>query len=91
MNINSNISVIDLYFNKMENILNNDLIHKILTYINIQIIKKQKFFKNILNAEIIKYKNIYYNDTNFLIYRNNNNILLNNKNKKKNLIINLLK
>ena len=84
MNINSNISVIDLYFNKMEKILNNDLIHKIFTYINIQIIKKQKFFKNILNTEIIKYKNIYYNDNNFLIYRNNNNnILLNNKNKKK--------
>ncbi len=39
---NSNI---DMYFDKMENILNLDMIKKILTIINIEIIKKQKNLK----------------------------------------------
>ena len=53
---NSNI---DMYFDKMENILNLDIIKKILIIINIDIIKKQKKLKNILNEEINEYKDIY--------------------------------
>ena len=55
---NSNI---DIYFDKMEKILNLDMIKKILIIINIDIIKTQKL-KNILNEEINEYKDIYYKD-----------------------------
>lgn len=64
---NSNI---DMYFDKMENILNLDMIKKILTIINIEIIKKQKKLKNILNEEINEYKDIYYKDKNYIVFRN---------------------
>ena len=79
---NSNI---DMYFDKMENILNLDIIKKILIIINIDIIKKQKKLKNILNEEINEYKDIYYKDKNYMIFRNKyDNLIL----KKKNNILN---
>lgn len=75
------MSNIDLYFNKMENILNFDIIRKIYTIINIQIIKKQKILKKYLNDDILLYKNAFYYDKNLLIYKNNsNNIKIKNKN-----------
>ena len=72
------------YFDKMFEILNEDIIKKIMLYINIDIIKKQKKLKKILNNEVKEYKNVFYNDKNYLIYRNlDNNLIL--KNKKNNL------
>lgn len=72
------------YFDKMFEILNEDIVKKIMLYINIDIIKKQKKLKKILNNEINEYKNVFYNDKNYLIYRNlDNNLIL--KNKKNNL------
>lgn len=72
------------YFDKMFEILNEDIVKKIMLYINIDIIKKQKKLKKILNNEIKEYKNVFYNDKNYLIYRNlDNNLIL--KNKKNNL------
>ena len=72
------------YFDKMFEILNEDIVKKIMLYINIDIIKKQKKLKKILNNEIEEYKNVFYNDKNYLIYRNlDNNLIL--KNKKNNL------
>ena len=58
------------YCNKMEQILNNDIIKKILSIININIIKKQKKLKYKLNEEIIEYKDLYYKDKNYIIFRN---------------------
>lgn len=75
------MSNIDLYFDKMENILNFDIIRKIYNIINIQIIKKQKILKKYLNDDILLYKNAFYYDKNLLIYKNNsNNIQIKNKN-----------
>ena len=75
---NSNI---DIYFDKMENILNLDMIKKILIIINIDIIKKQKKLKNILNEEINEYKDIYYKDKNYIIFRNKyDNLILKKRN-----------
>ena len=72
------------YFDKMFEILNEDIVKKIMLYINIDIIKKQKKLKKILNNEIEEYKNVFYNDKNYLIYRDlDNNLIL--KNKKNNL------
>lgn len=72
------------YFDKMFEILNEDIVKKIMLYINIDIIKKQKKLKKILNNEVKEYKNVFYNDKNYLIYRNlDNNLIL--KNKKNNL------
>ena len=72
------------YFDKMFEILNEDIVKKIMLYINIDIIKKQKKLKKILNNEIKEYKNVFYNDKNYLIYKNlDNNFIL--KNKKNNL------
>jgi len=66
---------------KMEKILNKDVLKKILTIINIDIIKKQKEFKYELNKELNKYKDIYYMDKRYLIYKNNlNNIAIRNRN-----------
>tara|TARA_B110000858_G_scaffold180449_1_gene218037 strand:- start:1185 stop:1547 length:363 start_codon:yes stop_codon:yes gene_type:complete len=68
----------------MEIILNYDIIKKILTIININIIKKQKILKYELNKEIIQYKDIYYKDKNYIIYRNEfDNLII----KKKNILI----
>jgi hypothetical protein len=72
------------YFDKMFEILNEDIVKKIILYINIDIIKKQKKLKKELNNQIKEYKNVFYNDKNYLIYRNlDNNLIL--KNKKNNL------
>ena len=72
------------YFDKMFEILNEDIVKKIILYINIDIIKKQKKLKKELNIQIKEYKNVFYNDKNYLIYRNlDNNLIL--KNKKNNL------
>lgn len=76
---NSNI---DIFIDKMEKILNLDIIKKILTIINIDIIKKQKKLKNILNEEINEYRDIYYKDKNYIIFRNKyDNLILKKKNK----------
>lgn len=72
---------IDIYFDKMENILNNDMIKKILNIINIDIIKKQKKLKQILNEEINEYREIYYKDKNYIIFRNKYDNLILKKNK----------
>jgi len=61
---------IDIYIDKMVNILNLDIIKKILNIINIMIIKKQKKLKLILNKEINEYKDIYYNDKKYIIFKN---------------------
>lgn len=87
MNLN-----IELYLNLMENILNKDILKKILTFINIEIINKQKKLKKLLNYEINKYRDIYYKDNKYLIYKNNlNNIAINNINKNKNINYKLIK
>ena len=79
---NSNI---DIYFDKMEKILNLDMIKKILIIINIDIIKTQKKLKNILNEEINEYKDIYYKDKNYMIFKNKyDNLIL----KKRNILLN---
>lgn len=90
MSLNSNI---ELYMNKMENILNVDILKKILTIININIIKKQKILKNQLNQEINKYKDVYYKDNKFLIYKNKlNNIAIRNRfNYSNNINLKLIK
>lgn len=90
MSLNSNI---ELYMNKMENILNVDILKKILTIININIIKKQKILKNQLNEEINKYKDVYYKDNKFLIYKNKlNNIAIRNRfNYSNNINLKLIK
>ena len=49
---------IHIYLDKMENILNLDMIKKILNIINIQIIKNQKKLKHILNEEINEWMNV---------------------------------
>lgn len=68
------------YFDKMFEILNEDIVKKIILYINIDIIKKQKKLKKELNNQIKEYKNVFYNDKNYLIYRNlDNNLILKNK------------
>lgn len=68
------------YFDKMFEILNEDIVKKIILYINIDIIKKQKKLKKELNIQIKEYKNVFYNDKNYLIYRNlDNNLILKNK------------
>ena len=72
------------YCNKMEQILNNDIIKKILSIININIIKKEKKLKYKLNEEIIEYKDLYYKDKNYIIFRNKfDDLVL----KKKNIYI----
>ena len=90
MSLNSDI---ELYMNKMENILNVDILKKILTIININIIKKQKKLKNELNQEINKYKDVYYKDNKFLIYKNKlNNIAIRNRfNYSNNINLKLIK
>lgn len=85
------MSNIDLYFDKIDKILNYDIIIKILNIINIQIIKKQKKLKNKLNYDILLYKNIFYNDKNMLIYKNNANIQIKNKTNYNKLSYKLLK
>ena len=76
---------IDIYLDKMENILNLDMIKKILNIINIQIIKTQKKLKHILNEEINEYKDIYYKDKNYIIFKNKYDHLIL---KKKNTLLN---
>jgi hypothetical protein len=79
----SNLSNNDIesYLNKMENILNSDIIKKILTIINIDIINKQKKNKFTLNKEIKEYKDIYYKDKNYIIFRNEyDNLILKKRN-----------
>lgn len=76
---------IDIYLDKMENILNLDIIKKILNIINIQIIKNQKKLKYILNEEINEYKDIYYKDKNYIIFKNKYDHLIL---KKKNTLLN---
>ena len=76
---------IDIYLDKMENILNLDMIKKILNIINIQIIKNQKKLKHILNEEINEYKDIYYKDKNYIIFKNKYDHLIL---KKKNTLLN---
>jgi len=72
---------IEIYLNKMENILNNDIIKKILTIINIDIINKQKKLKFTLNKEIKEYRDIYYKDKNYIIFRNEyDNLILKKRN-----------
>ena len=90
MSLNSDI---ELYMNKMENILNVDILKKILKFININIIKKQKKLKNQLNQEINKYKDVYYKDNKFLIYKNKlNNIAIRNRfNYSNNINLKLIK
>ena len=85
------MSNIDLYFDKIDKILNYDIIIKILNIINIQIIKIQKKLKNKLNYDILLYKNIFYNDKNMLIYKNNANIQIKNKTNYNKLSYKLLK
>ena len=76
----------------MEKILNKDVLKKILTIINIDIIKKQKEFKYELNKELNKYKDIYYMDKRYLIYKNNlNNIAIRNRNNINKTNIKLIK
>lgn len=72
---------IEIYLNKMENILNIDIIKKILTIINIDIINKQKKLKFTLNKEIKEYRDIYYKDKNYIIFRNEyDNLILKKRN-----------
>lgn len=76
----SNLSI-DIYFDKMEKILNLDMIKKILTIINISIIKNQKYLKLQLNDEIREYKDLYYKDKNYIIFKNkHDNLILKKKN-----------
>lgn len=77
------MSNIELYLDKMKELLNSDILRKILTYINIDIIKKQKLFKNELNKEIKEYNNIYFNNLDYIVYRNmKNNLIIKNKRNK---------
>tara|TARA_B100001142_G_scaffold324033_1_gene375101 strand:+ start:151 stop:606 length:456 start_codon:yes stop_codon:yes gene_type:complete len=86
-------SEIELYMNKMETILNIDIIKKILTIINLDIIKRQKKLKYQLNTEITVYKDIFYKDKKYLIYKNkSNNIAIKNRFKNmKNINLKLIK
>ena len=77
------MSNINLYLNKMIDILNQDILKKILTYINIDIIKKQKILKNELNRYIKEYDKIFFNNLDYIVYRNiKNNLIIKNKKKK---------
>lgn len=77
------MSNIELYLDKMKELLNSDILRKILTYINIDIIKKQKLLKNELNNEIKEYNNIYFNNLDYIVYRNmKNNLIIKNKRNK---------
>lgn len=77
------MSNIELYLDKMKELLNSDILIKILTYINIDIIKKQKLLKNELNNEIKEYNNIYFNNLDYIVYRNmKNNLIIKNKRNK---------
>jgi hypothetical protein len=77
------MSNIELYLDKMKELLNSDILRKILTYINIDIIKKQKLLKNELNKEIKEYNNIYFNNLDYIVYRNmKNNLIIKNKRNK---------
>jgi hypothetical protein len=77
MSLNSEI---ELYMNKMESILNIDVIKKILTILNLNIIKQQKKLKYELNTEISAFKDIFYKDKKFIIYKNkSNNIAIKNR------------
>jgi hypothetical protein len=85
------MSNIELYLDKMKELLNSDILRKILTYINIDIIKKQKLLKNELNKEIKEYNNIYFNNLDYIVYRNmKNNLIIKNK-KNKNTKYKLIK
>jgi len=66
---------IDLYIDKLVYYCNTDILLKILTYINIDIIKKQKKIKFLLHLEIIKYKDVCYFDNRLSIYKNLDNQL----------------
>jgi len=77
------MSNIELYLDKMKELLNSDILIKILSYINIDIIKKQKLLKNELNKEIKEYNNIYFNNLDYIVYRNmKNNLIIKNKRNK---------
>tara|TARA_B100001540_G_scaffold317748_1_gene352596 strand:+ start:15260 stop:15667 length:408 start_codon:yes stop_codon:yes gene_type:complete len=77
------MSNIELYLDKMKELLNSDILRKILTYINIDIIKKQKLLKYELNKEIKEYNNIYFNNLDYIVYRNmKNNLIIKNKRNK---------
>ena len=77
------MSNIEFYLDKMKELLNSDILIKILTYINIDIIKKQKLLKNELNNEIKEYNNIYFNNLDYIVYRNmKNNLIIKNKRNK---------
>ena len=77
---------IEIYMNLMEKILNVDILKKILTIINLDIINKQKIYKYFLNKELSNFKQIYCFDKNYIVYRNcSNNLAIkqNSANKKK--------
>jgi len=77
---------IEIYMNLMEKILNVDILKKILTIINLDIINKQKIYKYFLNKELSNFKQIYCIDKNYIVYRNcSNNLAIkqNSANKKK--------
>ena len=81
---------------KIEKILNNDMIKKILLMINLDIIKIQKRKKYELNKEIKKFEDIYYKDKRYIIYKNKlNNIAIknrsNNNNNNNNINLKLIK
>ena len=88
-----NLSNIDSFIDTMIDILPKDILIYLLTkYVykdrNLQIIRKQKQNKIILNMQFFDIFNMYYNDTNFKLYRNKNDqYVLHNKLKNKQLYI----
>lgn len=64
------------YFNMMEKLLNDDIIQKIYTMINLDIIRKQKNNKKILIKDINKFFRTCYKDNKILIYVNELNQLI---------------
>ena len=73
----------------MKHILTPDMIEFIVSeYIykerNLQVIKKQKQFRVRLNKELCDIFNVYYDDSNFKLYKNNSNqFVLHNHTKDK--------
>lgn len=69
---------IDSFIDKMKHILTPDIIEFIVgEYIykerNLQAIRKQKQFRLRLNRELCDMFNVYYDDSNFKLYKNNSN------------------
>ncbi len=84
---------IDKFLEKMDSILTNDMISYIGVIIykslNLDIIRKQKELKILLNKEIFYKFNVVYNDDNILLYMNNENkcMLHNNPNANQSLYL----